>query len=116
MIEIAITVVGFVLSVVLWLLKSKDQSQQRDIEGIGMRLDKTADGLKGSIIDLYGKHEADVARLSEVEIKLASRHYEKSELDARFDRMEHNLGARLDKIAERLDKIADKLGGAGVVQ
>lgn len=63
-------VVGMVLALVGYLLKRKDEEQEKLIE------------------DLYNKHNTDAERLHQVELKLAADHYVKSELDTKFDKLE----------------------------
>ena len=82
---------GLLISIVGYLLQKKDHEQEKQLE------------------DLYTKHHQDADRLHQVELKLASDHYVKSELDNRFDRLDismkhgfETLGAKFDVLSAQL--------------
>jgi hypothetical protein len=82
------------LLVVLWyLLRQKDVAQQKSIDL------------------LFKKHDDDSADLQGLKLKIAKTHYDKPELDQKFDRLEtaiqegmRDLGARFDRLSEILVK------------
>jgi len=63
--------IGFAL--VSYLLAQKDARQAEDIKL------------------LFKKHDADVAELQELRNKIASNHYERTELDRKFDRLDATI-------------------------
>lgn len=68
------------------------------------------DSEQGAKIDkLFLIHDKDVEKLAALELKIASDHYIKPELDAKFDKMEatfkegfHTLGHKFDKLTDIL--------------
>lgn len=82
------------LIIVLWyLLRQKDNKQTEEIT------------------KLFELHDADVEKLGMLKLELAKNHYEKSELDPKFlrleaaiteglNRMNHDLGVKIDKLSE----------------
>lgn len=86
------------LLVVLWyLLRSKDSAQQKAIDL------------------LFAKHDEDVGDLQKLKFEIAKSHYDKPELDQKFDRLEtaiqegmRDLGNRFDRLSEILVKHVTK--------
>ena len=89
--EIALFVLGLVFSVIGWLLKSKDDSQANQIKL------------------LFEKHDADAAALQDLRVQLAREHYQKNELDSRFDKLEAAFRAGFDDLGRKFDKLSDAL-------
>lgn len=68
------------------------------------------DALRGEQIkDLYAKHVADADKLQELELNVAKRHYEKTEMDAKFDKLEQAFTQGSDKICSRFDQLTAAL-------
>ena len=86
------------LLVVLWyLLRQKDVAQQKAIDL------------------LFSKHDEDVGELQNLKFQIAKSHYDKPELDQKFDRLEtaiqegmRDLGSRFDRLSEILVKHVTK--------
>lgn len=79
------------LSIIAWLLKSKDSAQGKEIAM------------------LWEKHDQDAKALDSLRLEIAKEHYLKSELDGRFNQLEnaikemsHNLGSKFDHLSEVL--------------
>ncbi len=96
-VSLGLAVLSGLLSVIWYLLQAKDASQAKEID------------------ILFKKHHENAEALVELKLKLASRHYEKSELDTRFDKLEQtcsagfaSLGAKFDKINDALSRSADR--------
>lgn len=87
---IKLAIVG-VFAVVWYLLKQKDAQQE------------------ASIKDLYDKHSADVEKLRDLEVRLAKDHYVKTELDARFDRLESTFRDGFKALGDRFDRLSNVL-------
>ena len=80
-----------ILSIILGFLKHQNQQQSKQID------------------TLFIKHDEDVAKLSNLELRIAQDHYLKSELDPKFEKLERafvegfkELGSKFDKLSERL--------------
>jgi hypothetical protein len=78
-------------SIIAWFLRSKDAAQAEQIR------------------DLYRKHEEDAKALAELRVQIAAKHYERPELDAKFDKLDttfregfNAMGAKLDRLSESL--------------
>ena len=97
-IDIALGLLGIVASIAGYLLSAKDKAQQEEIKSMQEHID-----------ELYAKHEVDVMALQELRIKLAGNHYEKVELDAKFDRLESTLKHGLDSLGTKFDKLGETL-------
>lgn len=97
-IELILSLISAVFVVLWWLLRQKDAHQAKQIEK-----------QESSINLLFQKHDDDVRKLSELELKIASSHYIKPELDAKFLSLEnsikdglHTLGTKFDRLTEAL--------------
>jgi hypothetical protein len=88
MLEIGIVVV---ISLVAYLLRNKDEKQEK-------RIDK-----------LFDLHDADSLKLTALELKIASDHYVKPELDAKFDRMENTFRTGFESLGSKFDKLSNIL-------
>lgn len=104
--ELSLSIVSAIFVVLWWLLRQKDTSQARQIEK-----------QDASINLLFLKHDEDARKLSELELKIASSHYIKPELDAKFMSLEssikdglHELGAKFDRLTEALINASSKRG------
>lgn len=89
--DVVTMVITGVGTVVWYLLRQKDEQQ--------------ADAIKL----LFKKHDEDAKELESLKLQIASQHYVKGELDAKFDKLEHAfrdgfsaLGAKFDKLGEVL--------------
>lgn len=58
-----------------------------------------------SIDLLWEKHDEDAKRLDEFQLEIAKKHYERTELDQRFDRLEKAISQGLEKLGEKIDKM-----------
>lgn len=89
------TGVMFVLSgiftVVWFLLRQKDAAQA------------------AQIALLFSKHDDDAQRLADLELKIAERHYQKAELDSKFERLEQSLRDGLGELGKKFDRLAEAL-------
>jgi biopolymer transport protein ExbB/TolQ len=83
--------VGGVFVVLWWLLRMKDSAQA------------------GQIALLFEKHDEDVKRLSDLELKIAERHYQKTELDGKFERLESSFRTGIDQLGTKFDRLAETL-------
>lgn len=94
------------LSVVAYLLKQKDEKQGKEIAEMRAAMDRHVELL-------WQKHDTDAKDLSELRLHIASQHYVKTELDARFDRMEASFNHGFHDLSGKLDKLIDALKGNG---
>jgi hypothetical protein len=74
-----------------WFLRSKDEFQGKQIAL------------------LFLKHDEDAKALQELRIQIASNHYVKQELDARFDKLEAAFTSGFKGLGEKFDRLAEKL-------
>lgn len=91
MLEIGLFVVGLVFSVIGWLLKNKDDAQAHQISL------------------LFVKHDADAQALQDLRVQLAREHYQKNELDARFDKLEAAFKAGFNDLGSKFDRLSEAL-------
>ena len=91
MLEIAIFAMGVIFSVIGWFLRSKDEAQSSQIKL------------------LFEKHDADAGALQDLRIQLAREHYQKNELDARFDKLEAAFRSGFDDLGRKFDKLSEAL-------
>lgn len=74
-----------------YFLKQKDAQQAHQIEM------------------LFHKHDEDAKALQELRVQIAEGHYKKSELDAKFDKLEYAFKAGFDSLGYKFDKLSDVL-------
>ena len=92
MLELIIPILSLlIISIIGYLLSKKDSAQEKQIE------------------DLYDKHETDAAKLQSLEVKIAENHYQKNELDVKFDKLETIFRNGIDKLVERFDHLSSVL-------
>ena len=82
---------GGVFVVLWWLLRMKDSAQAEQIA------------------ILFHKHDEDAQRLADLELKIAERHYQKVELDSKFEKLELSVRTGLDQLGVKLDRLAETL-------
>ena len=87
-IEVGVVVI---ISLVAYLLRSKDEKQEK-------RIDK-----------LFDLHDTDALKLTALALKIASDHYVKPELDAKFDRMENTFRTGFESLGSKFDKLSNIL-------
>ena len=98
---------GTLFSVILWLLKAKDDSQERQFRAYRESNDALVKGLMDSVHNLYRKHDEDVAALSALHLELAREYDTKEELDRRF--------TTLDKtVRDGFGALVSKFGSGGL--
>lgn len=83
-------IVGLV-GLVGYFLRQKDDEQ-------GKKIDK-----------LFAIHDRDVEKLAALELKIASDHYIKPELDAKFEKMEATFRTGFETLGHKFDKLSDIL-------
>ena len=98
MTDLFIAAAGIVASIVGYLLANKDKQQGEEINEI-----------KGHIQTLFNKHDVDADALQNLRVQIAAKHYERPELDAKFDKLETTVKDGFTAIGARLDKLNDAL-------
>ena len=96
--ELSMFLLSTLVGVSLWLLKNKGMAQAREINE-----------LKTQVEALFRKHDADVAALQELRVVIASNHYERTELDRKFDKMEAAFTSGFDSLGKKFDRLAETL-------
>jgi len=111
-----------VFVVLWWLLRNKDDKQQRELQDFihttdtyreirKLEVEKKFDQLwtkqRDDYIQLLSKHEADARELAELRERIAREHYVKQEMDNKFDKLERaftdglkDLGLKFDRLGE----------------
>ena len=84
-------IVGFVATILMYLLSLKDKHQQQDI-----------DSLKGLIDDLYTKHNSDAERLQKLELDVARNNYTKEEINQMLIELKHYMCELFDQLKETI--------------
>lgn len=87
--ELAMMAVAAVFVVMWWLLRNKDEAQAEQIAL------------------LFRKHDDDAQRLENLRLEIARNHYERAELDKRFDRLDQTIAGGLERIGEKVDHLAN---------
>jgi len=98
MTDLFIAAAGIVASIVGYLLAQKDKQQGEEINEI-----------KAHIQTLFNKHDVDADALQNLRVQIAAKHYERPELDAKFDKLETTVKDGFTAIGARLDKLNDAL-------
>lgn len=83
--------IGGVFSVLFGLLKFQNAQQSKQIDL------------------LFDKHDADVQRLQDLELKIAQKHYVKEELDVKFDRLESAFMSGMKSLGDKFDQLSARL-------
>ena len=91
LLEIVLAVLGGLFSIIGFLLHQKDAAQERSIEL------------------LFKKHDSDVVALQELKERIAGKHYERGELDVKFDRLESALRQGMDDLGTKFDHLSSTL-------
>jgi hypothetical protein len=83
--------VGSLVAVLGYLLKRKDEEQSHLIE------------------ELFSLHRADADRLHAMELKIASDHYVKAEMDSKFDKLESAMKSGFSVLGNKFDVLSSTL-------
>lgn len=91
MLEAAITGLTLIFGIIGYFLRRMDTQQ--------------ADQIK----DLYEKHTKDVDKLRDLELRIASNHYERAELDKKFEKLEMAFRDGFKDLGVKFDRLSDSL-------
>lgn len=98
--EYVMYVGGILVGILGYLLAKKDEAQEQKIADLEQIHGK-------QITTLWEKHDIDAKELENLKLLVASKHYERGELDSKFDKLETSfkegmiaLGIKLDKLTE----------------
>ena len=80
-----------VFTVLWYLLKRKDETQEHQIDM------------------LFDKHDRDAESLAELRLQIAEGHYKKGELDVKFDKLENTFKNGFDEMGRKFDKLSEVL-------
>lgn len=111
-----------VFSVLWWLLRNKDDKEQRELEDFihtadtyreirKLEVEKKFDQIwtkqRDDYSQLLSKHEIDARELAELRERIAREYYVKQEMDNKFDKLERvftdglkDLGLKFDRLGE----------------
>lgn len=80
---------GILILLVAYFASRKDAAQEEQIS------------------KLWGKHDEDAHQLQELRIQIAANHYQKFELDAKFEKLERAFREEIQDIGKKLDRLTD---------
>lgn len=100
MTDLFIAAAGIVASIVGYLLAQKDKQQGEEINEV-----------KSNITTLFHKHDIDADALQELRVQIAAKHYERPELDKKFDKLETTVKEGFNQLGARIDKLSEALNG-----
>lgn len=87
--QLGLLVITGLFSVIAWLLQSKDAAQA------------------ASIKLLFEKHDLDAAALQDLRVQIAARHYERPELDAKFEKLDNTVRDGFKDLSVRVDRLTE---------
>lgn len=90
-VTIGLFLLGGIFTVLWFLLRAKDAKQERDIAL------------------LWEKHDEDAKALQDLRIQIAGRHYERTELDGKFEKLEVAFKRGFDVLGDKFDALKDAL-------
>lgn len=83
--------IGSLVGIVAYFLRQKDAAQEKQI------------------FALWEKHDADAQALQELRERIAGRHYERTELDQKFDKLESAFKHGFDELGKKFDRLSETL-------
>lgn len=98
-----------IISLLIWLLKNKDAAQSKEIEDLRTQHAKDLSEVRANLDLLFRKHDLDVVALQELRVLIASNHYERNELDKKFDKIEIAFSTGFSVLGSKFDKLAETL-------
>lgn len=96
--EIIAAVFTAIWGLVSWLLRNKDKQQEKQLEEQDRKISL-----------LFGKHDEDVKDLQDLRVQIAGNHYQRHELDARFDKLETAFKDGFKALGDKVDRLAESL-------
>jgi type III secretory pathway component EscV len=108
-VAIGLFVLSAVVGAIGWLLRQKDAAQEAQLAAQAKKHDSDISGHESQIASLFIKHDMDAAALHALELKIAANHYERTELDRKFDRLDQTFKDGFSLLAEKLDKMNNAL-------
>jgi hypothetical protein len=98
-------------TVLWWLVRLRTHETNTKIAAIKEDSVKDLDELKAAfekeIVVLFKKHDQDAENLRQLEILIASKHYERSDLDSKFDKMEETSRRGFESLGNKFDKFTE---------
>jgi hypothetical protein len=89
--DIGLLGISIIVGVVGWLLKQKDQAQEKEIDL------------------LWKKHDEDATALSTLKERVDREYYAKSELDTKMNAIRTEVHDGFRKIEDKIDKLIDSM-------
>lgn len=80
-----------IFGIISWLLNDKDSRQSKEIA------------------NLWIKHDLDATALQDLRLQIAANHYERRELDSKFDRLETTFTNGFNALGEKFDRLSTVL-------
>jgi hypothetical protein len=95
-------VLACVIAVLWYLLRQKDSKQEKDFDEFKKKHEE-------DIKLLWEKHEQDANALVQVQLQLAGNHYQRDELDRRFDKLEHAIKSGFEFLGREIKGLTNSL-------
>lgn len=96
--DFGVPLVAGLLAIIAYFLRQRDDAQARQLEAQAHQ-----------IAVLFAKHDEDANKLQLLELKVASEHYVKPELDGKFDKLERTFSDGLKELGSKFDNLATVL-------
>jgi len=91
-------IVECVFAVVFWLLRQKDVAQEKQITALQKQIEL-----------LFKKHDDDVVALAQLQLHVAGHHYQRDELDVKFDRLQDTFKEGFNSLGSKFDDLTRSL-------
>jgi hypothetical protein len=89
--EIGIAFLSVLFTALWWFYRKRDDERQKSTDL------------------LFKKHDEDVQALNDLKLLIASKHYERTDLDAKFDKMEETTRFGFRDMGEKFDHLSKTL-------
>ena len=99
------TIAGGVAAVLNHFLSARDAAQQRELEELKLHLLEETNERKSVNANLFQKHDDDANNLRDLKERIAGNHYEKQELDRKFDKIEKAITDGFGMLNSKFDML-----------
>ncbi|HUW46522.1 MAG TPA: hypothetical protein VMW50_12095 [Dehalococcoidia bacterium] len=101
------------LVILWWFYRQRDADSKQALKDLKESSEKTLEDYKNemakTIVLLFTKHDDDAKELADLKLLIASKHYERTDLDLKFDKMEDTFRRGFDDMGKRFDRMSEKL-------
>ena len=108
-VAIGLFMLGVIFSIISWLLQQKDKAQEEKITALAKKHLEDMCQRDEKITLLFLKHDTDEKALHDLALQIAKNHYERNELDRKFDRLDQTFKEGFTLLGDKLDKMNSAL-------